>query len=341
MSNLIAYNKKINSLIKKSRQEAKRTHCIYCGKECSSFCNSHSVPKFCLKNISLNGYVYYSGNLVDIPLLDLDKAKGINEAGTFKLICRECDSKIFSDYEDPDNYSDIPTNKMLSQIAMKNYLRNIAKRDIEIALYRNLEKEMGYDFSALQYINYLDREEYFKGFSYAKKASNSKWNDHYFIYYFEILDYVVPLAFQNIVVLIVDLEGNLIHNIYNASPDYKLSDLHICVFPLENKSVIFCFTKYGDKRYRKFFKQFRKLSKDEKLKVINYIIFSYSEDVFLYKGLDSNILQNDALKRVAKKTIIAIADNPYANFLAKAIESFSFKEMSEIPNLLDENFKIS
>ncbi|CAJ1004152.1 MULTISPECIES: hypothetical protein [Brevibacillus] len=337
-SNKVAYNMLINSFVKKSKLEAKRTHCICCGKECSSFCNSHSIPKFCLKNISLNGYLYYSGNLIDIPLFE--REKGLNEAGTFKLICRECDSQIFCDYENPNNYSNNPTDKMLSQIAMKNYLKNIAKRELEIVLYKNLEKEIDSELSILQFINRLDLNEYIKEFSYAKKASQSKWNDYYFINYFEILDYVVPLAFQSSIALVADFEGNVINNIYNASPDYKLSDLHLCVFPLKDKSIIICFTKNGDKRYRNFFKQFRKLSKDEKLKAINYIIFSYSEDVFLYKGLDYDILQNKALKNVAKKTTIAVADNPFANSLAKAIENFSFNEMQKIPNLLDEKYKI-
>ena len=337
-SNKVAYNRIINTFVKNSKSEAKRTHCICCGKECSSFCNSHSIPKFCLKNISLNGYLYYSGNLVDIPLFEKDK--GLNEAGTFKLICRECDSQIFSDYENPNNYLDAPTDKMLSQIAMKNYLKNIAKRELEIVLYKNLEKVTGNELSGLQFINYLDLKEYIEGFRYAKKASQSKWNNYYFMHYFEILDYVVPLAFQSSVALVADFEGNPINNIYNASPDYKLSDLHLCVFPLKDKSVIICFTKNGDKRYRNFFKQFRKLSKNEKLKAINYIIFSYSEDVFLYKGLDSDILQNEVLKNVAKKTTIAVADHPFANSLAKAIESFSFNEMHKIPNLLDEKYRI-
>ena len=35
--------------------------------------------------------------ILNIPLLKDDK--GINEAGTFHLICRDCDSKIFQDYE--------------------------------------------------------------------------------------------------------------------------------------------------------------------------------------------------------------------------------------------------
>lgn len=71
--------------------------------------------------------------LVNLPLLDDDK--GINQSGTFHIICSECDNKIFSDYEEPKNYRDLPTSKMIAQIAMKNYLKSIAKRKLEMAIY--------------------------------------------------------------------------------------------------------------------------------------------------------------------------------------------------------------
>lgn len=75
----------------------------------------HSVPQFCLQNISVAGKFYHSGNLVDMPMLNKDK--GIGEAGTFKIICRECDSSVFNDYENPEAYYQGPTDKMLAQIA--------------------------------------------------------------------------------------------------------------------------------------------------------------------------------------------------------------------------------
>lgn len=62
-----------------------------------------------------------------MPILDYDK--GVNESGTFRLICRTCDSKIFSDYENPNNYVNKPTSKMLAQIAMKNYFK-IHKQEV-------------------------------------------------------------------------------------------------------------------------------------------------------------------------------------------------------------------
>ena len=49
--NKITYNKLMSKIQAKARQEAKLNYCYYCKKEVSSFCNSHSVPQFCLRRI--------------------------------------------------------------------------------------------------------------------------------------------------------------------------------------------------------------------------------------------------------------------------------------------------
>jgi hypothetical protein len=334
----VEYNKKTSNILRKSREDSKKPKCYLCGNDCSSFCNSHSIPRFCLENIAHNGHLYYSGNLVDMPMFD--KEKGVNEAGTFRIICRNCDSTVFSDYENPENYSNVPTDKMLSQIALKNYLKSISKRELEISLYNNLAQMTGNDLSHQQTVNELDLNEYISGFEYAKKSSESKWNDNYYLYYYELLDYVIPIAFQNNITLVGDLEGGVINNIYHHSADYVLKDIHICVFPLKNKSVVLLFIRNGESRYRAFFKQFNKLSVNEKLKVINYILFSYSEDVFIYGGLDESLMKDEGLKSAAKQTPIAIAHTPFFNPLNQALKTFDLNKRSTIPNLLDENYRV-
>ena len=114
----IEFNKKIAKLTSKVEQESKLEKCYYCGKFVSSFCNSHSLPAFCIKNIAVNGEVYNTKKVIKY----FDDIDGIKKAGTFRLICQSCDSKIFSDYKDPNKYIKEPTSKMLAQIAMKNYL---------------------------------------------------------------------------------------------------------------------------------------------------------------------------------------------------------------------------
>lgn len=117
-TDIIENKKNFNRLLSKARKEAKLQKCFYCGKQVTSFCNSHSVPAFCLKNIETKGEVYHSNILVNIPLIDFER--GINNSGTFHIICRDCDSKIFQQYEEPNNYNNEPTPQMIAQIAMKN-----------------------------------------------------------------------------------------------------------------------------------------------------------------------------------------------------------------------------
>ena len=51
----IKIKKDINDFMRKIQVETKPEKCILCGKEQTSFCNSHSVPKMVLKNIAKAG----------------------------------------------------------------------------------------------------------------------------------------------------------------------------------------------------------------------------------------------------------------------------------------------
>ncbi|WP_019913820.1 hypothetical protein [Paenibacillus sp. HW567] len=336
----VEFNKRIGSFLKVSRADAKNAECFICRKKCSSFCNSHSVPQFCLQNISVAGKFYHAGNLVDMPMLDKDK--GIGEAGTFKIICSDCDNSVFSDYENPEAYYQGPTDKMLAQIAMKNNLKSISKRQFEIQLYRNMAKQFGNDkmMSHMEAVGSSDLNEYIYELQYAKKACQSKWDNNYYLSYYESIPYVVPIAFQNNIALVSDLEGGTINDIYNHLRDYVIKSVHICVFPLKNHSVIMMFCKNGEHRYSKFFKQFKNLSFEEKLKVINYIIFSYSENYYFYKGIDQEILSHANLKDVAKTTSVSVKNSPFADSLKVAKEAYDLNKRDTIPNFLSETFKV-
>lgn len=340
--NSLESKKEIKKILSNSRRAAKEEKCFFCGKNVSSFCNSHSLPSFCLKNISVNGEVYYSNEVVDIPVMD--KRGGVKRSGTFQLICRDCDSKEFQDYENPDNYKDTVQPKMLAQIAMKNYLRMIAKRKTEDQLYKvvsemSLLGEMiGEDHREL--ID-LDLTDYKKGFEKAKRLRNKNWNGEYYLFFYNKLNYVVPIAFQGTIALIVDIDGNTVNDIYNKSPDYHIQDLHLSIFPLKDESVIMMFIDSEAKRYRRFYKSFMKLSLDEKLSLINYIVFLYSEDVFLSKAIPQEILDNEKLKEVMQQSQIAVGLELEINEMQHRVEEeFSLCKRKCIPNLLDERYKL-
>ncbi|MTI47664.1 MAG: hypothetical protein FH761_07465 [Firmicutes bacterium] len=340
--NKIEFRKRMGKLFSKSRRDAKSGKCYYCGKECSSYCNSHSIPAFCLRNIAVEGEVYGNNKLVKLPLLDDDK--GVNQSGTFQIICRDCDSKIFNDYENPDNYKEVHTSKMLAQIAMKNYLKSISKRTFEIELFNNMNEELylpSQFYEQKQSVNDLDLKEYVEGFNRAKRVVEKGWNNEYYLFYYEKLNYVVPIAFQSNVSLLTDFEGNIINDIYHMSSDYKLKAVHVCVFPLKDSSIIMLFIDSKDnKRYRQFYKQFKKLEHEDKLAAVNYIIFSLSEDVYINKDVDKNILDDKNLIEASQKTPDIISSKSIDNPKKIARENFDFSKMNELPNLLSKKYKV-
>lgn len=338
----IEFRKSLGKLLNKSRKDAKSGKCYICGENCSSFCNSHSIPAFFLRNIAVDGEVFNNNKLVNLPLLDDEK--GVNQSGTFHIICNDCDSKIFRDYENPDNYEDEPSIKMIGQIAMKNYLKNISKRKVEIALYDNMYSNLGlpkHIYNQRQEINKLDLKEYDEGFNRAKRIETKGWENEYYLFYYQKLDYVVPVAFQSSLALVIDFEGTIINDIYNTSPNYKIQDVHICVFPLEKSSVIMMFVDSKNKRYRSFYKQFKKLKLNDKLAAINYIIFSYSEDVFINKKVSVEVLKHKGLIDVSRNSFDILSTT--LNFDTSAVirENLDFSKMNAIPNLLLEEYKVN
>ena len=332
--------KMASALTKKARELVKASTCIYCGQKVTSFCNSHSVPEFCLRNIATDGKVFTINELIDIPIIK--KETGVGETGTFQIICRNCDSKIFADYETPDNYSTLPTQKMLAQIALKNNLKYISKRKQEIGMHQVLEAEVklsSKEFAYDDYVKGLDLREYFKGYRNAKKHIEK--NDiGYYLCYYQKLEYVVPIAFQSSVALIFDFEGSVINDIYNPSPNYEIRNINICVFPMQNESVIMLFIEDGDKRYRKFYKQFNKLDLDNQLAALTFILFAYSEEVYYSKTIKPELLSHPEMTLVVQSGQDIMSTTQHFNPYEQIKSRFDLLRRRDIPNLLSEKYKL-
>lgn len=87
----IERRKKLNDYRRRAMREAKPSHCILCGREKTSFCNSRSVPQLVLRRIADKGEVLQANSLIGFELMDIDD--GINSAGVFHIICDECVQK--------------------------------------------------------------------------------------------------------------------------------------------------------------------------------------------------------------------------------------------------------
>ena len=342
IGNDYTYKKKLSQILKRARQEAKKEYCYICGKNVSSFCNSHSVPRFCLANIATYGKVSTLNAIIENPFLDTEK--GINKAGTFHLICNECDSKVFADYEQPDNYADCPTPKMLAQMALKNSLKSISKRLLEIELFKSISKNSVHaqTFGEMKnVINEMDLKEYIDSYKKAKKALDKNSTSDYHVCYYKKLDYVVPIAFQSSLALIVDFNGNIINNVYDHSPKYKIQSLHISIFPLKSETVIVMFVENEDRRYSPFFKQLKKLPLDEQLAALTLIIYLYSEDMYFSNFIENEVCENKRLCEAARTSSDIVADMPFFDPFEKLKQSYSLEKRFEIPNLLSEKYKMT
>ena len=335
----ITVNKAASRINRKARERAKTETCCVCGKACTSFCNSHSIPQFSLQYIAERGKVaqVLQG---EVPMMGDDT--GLNSAGTFRLICRDCDSSIFQDYEKPEAYTQQPTEQMLAQIAMKDELHMISKRKHEIELYDLLEQQFD-NFHSLgtgKSTEELDLVEYESSLQYAMKTLSSKKQGRYNLCYYRLLDYVVPMATQASLCLVGDFEGRVINNIYNFSEQYHMASIHVAVFPLEKTSVVLLFVESGVKRYRKFIRQLSKLEPEDQLVAINYMIFSYTENTFLRPSVYRKVKKNANFMEVCRRTTIAETPIAFVDPIQVAIEEFSFSKRDKIPNLLGKEFAL-
>lgn len=336
----IKNKKQFNNIIKSAQVMAKPNHCILCKKMVAGFCNSHTVPRYILENLSINGQLLYSNTLIKLPLLHDDIA--INRAGTFHIICHECDRITFRDYEDPNNYSYSPTQKMLAEIALKNHLKMLSKRQVEIELFNNnlfKNSMVQEDHKKTLEVKEMDKHEYLEGIMYAKKVIDKDTNGYYLIDYIE-LNYVVPIAFQGCIAMISGFDNDLINDIYNNNNKYKIQNLHICIFPFKNCTRIFLFIEDGDSRYSSFYKKYKKMSVTQKLQVINFLVFKYSEEWYASYKVKA-ILNNPSLKKIVGQTsdplpmLTTMSEKEaYSQCLHEAIENFCIKDVDKLPNLL-------
>lgn len=145
--------------------------------------------------------------------------------------------------------------------------------------------------------------------------------------------------------MITDIGGNMINDLYCDDFKYKQELLHLCIFPLENASLITMFTHKSNKRYRKFKTQFLKLSLADKLSVVNYLLFLYTEDMFLSGHLDIKMIDTVEFEKVIRTnptdSFSTISPNALKTIVNKNnLDKFSLGNHKLINNLLSEEFSM-
>ena len=339
------------SLYKKSRAKSNKTkRCAICKKTGVKYCNSHTIPQFILKNICKDG------KLLNTQSLNSTKFKkeedGINDAQVFHSICTSCDNLKFKEYESLKSYKTEPSQLILKQIALKNHLYSSYKHNKEKALYSNIVRDIfGSSIHLpenhpLKYMLKVTEHNY----CYNNKRANliikhlSDNTELYKLCYIKKLNYVIPIALQDNSIISYGFNNEKLANTFDfPSLDYA-DDVHFCIYPMENESIIMLFCAKDLSIYDKFFKTLRNLDEKEQLSIINFLIFAYFEEVFLCKELDKSIFENINLRKLSQEQLLTISNPEKILRLTKeeqdkyqwdSLNNFNISNHSNIPNLLD------
>ncbi len=341
---LRSFKKFFSGKMRESRKAAKLDTCLLCGKPQTSYCNSHCLPQFCLREIEKDGHVLTMNEFIELG--PMDSTKGVKQAGTFHNICRSCDSTFFADYENPDAYKSDLTQKMMGQIAAKCALLEYGKASEQIELNALLQEAHPY-FETLKAVRMIDAEEQLENLKTAKRAAHSGARVYQCIWQ-HTLGHVVPFAFQGAVSLIAGYRGEMINNTINPSPDYKIVPLYICVFPIAGKTVVTIFVNAKAKRYRHFINDFQLQGESDKLLDLCKIILAHNEDVFFSPLIDLELKNSTSMKRLARMTNHQLfmggagssTERINATLARASAEQFAIPRLPSPPNLFDTRHRI-
>ncbi len=321
----------------KAENNAKTTTCVLCGNTVDKFENSHSVPKMVLKSIANEQLVINSNSVMGIDSLDI--MQGISTTGTFHILCHSCESSYFKYYEDPEALKKDPSDKILSEIALKNSLLQLSNTRIEIEMYKLLQKDgntIGFDAGIR--VKEKDIKLYLADINYYKDAiiKNNRQNN-YQILYRKILPYTTPIAVQTEIALLEDYNGVTINDVRKRTNDYKVQFMHICVFPMKNSTLVLAFNHKRDKRYRNLREQFAELTDDESLSYINWLIIKYSSNYYFSDKVKNTIETNKRLIELSKEDF----GKPNLGLINENLKmTYKPVNMYEIPNFLDKEYAI-
>ncbi|MEE0686540.1 MAG: hypothetical protein UEA60_07780 [Lachnospiraceae bacterium] len=307
----ISVKKQINDLLRKIQEESKPDTCIICGKKQTSFCNSHSVPRMVIKNIADNGRLYHANKLIDMPIVDT--GKGVNNSVTFHFICRDCDSVLFQDYENLDALQGTPDDKMLAEIALKDVLLMLSKRNQEQLLYQ-MRKMKGTikNVELMEEIQQLDINDYRNEMNLYKSIIDNASEDNFKVILWEKVPYTIPVAAQSLIAMPKDIEGNEINNVNDMNPNVRMQNIHIGVFPLNGFSIAYAFYHRQDKLYRRLHHQMNCLSLEKKLEYIIFWIFKYTENYYISPKVKSVIETDTKLQELSRDN----NDNPNLGYIS-------------------------
>ena len=140
-----------------------------------------------------------------------------------------------------------------------------------------------------------------------------------------------------------DLEGNIANDVYDNSESLRIQSLHVCLFPMENESIVLLFCHKDDHNYDSFIRQFNSLSEDERLQVIGYILFARTEEMLIAKKFPHRKwIINTAGELFNQTPGIHVFNSEYERNIQLQQEKNQFKYRdTKFPNIFDPKFAFS
>lgn len=343
--NLASFRKAFSPLDKEAREGAKPGRCLICGEEMPKFCISHTVPRYCLKEIAAEGKLLTSAAVMGGNLIDSEV--GVGKAATFKQVCGKCDTEYFKLYETPETLLAQPSSQVMGQIAAKNLLREISKARYDVELNAVLGEAASPMLDAMAVVRAIDADEDERAFKTALRVGRTpRTSNAFHLVCHAVLPYTAPFAFQQMINPIADFEGGAINYSFNPNPNYRIEPLHVCVLPAKGRTVVMLFRGEKAKRYREFERQFRALDETAKLQAVVKLVFAYSEDVLISPRIGDTILCNETLARLARMNSayqgFGDSFNAYKRAAAEAaLQEYAIDKLPNPPALLSKEYALS
>ena len=352
----IEKRKKTNLLRKhvdKAFKDSIPERCLYCGADINykTVCNSHSVPEYILKNIAINGYLlrsYCADTTYNMQMLKESKVfrmtLGVNETGVFKLLCTDCDKKIFRNYEDKKAFTNkYSENVMLNEIALKNQYFTFYKKKTEKNMQANLET-LGNNIPNSEKASLeLAIKEVNRDIKRSVTMIHGDDTQTYKMIWCKKLNYVVPYAGQTTFSIENSIRGQRI--VDTKSPTDDVTSLHLCIFPLENSSIIMLFYHECDIAYQPLIGELAKEEDALVLKILNFMMLAYCEDIYFSPLIEKTIKEDKTIRKCVELSIDDIdADLLQANEKRARGEiphSLNIRGQAKlVTNLLEEKYAV-
>lgn len=344
------HKSKINQ---KFNNQKDQTCCTLCKREIKnvsgSFHKSHTVPFFCLENIKAlykKNYGVLTANYIGLRIQFGDKEfVGTNKAGVFYSICSKCDQEKFNVYESENALLYSNPADLVDSIALKIYLNELFN-----SRFRNFKAKLNHsELTEDQLISSyyesvgkiesstveVDIQDFLNDLQYAKKSYENGYRNFRILYH-RVLDYTVPIAAQTSIPIARNIDYSILQSVTIQNKN-RLEDLVVCIFPLKEKSVILMFTRIDNKLMKQYNKQFKKLSDDEKLKEIFYLLIRYKGANYFCSPLIKDTLMDENIRGVYSIEDTVMVLNKHKIDLAN-FEDYSWKK--NLPSLLSEKYSM-